>query len=182
LCERFICTSEQIKTKEKFQMNQFKITTVMLGLLSACLAPSIRADDFNKETHLTTNGTLQIQDILLAPGQYTLRLALPDSNETVVSIYNADGTRLEGIVMGWPAYRTDAGDKKLITVSQPQGSQPGSLKYWFFVGDNFGVEFPVKNLPGEAGRVVSSNGHEVKSKGKGQTGAAADDSSSSGRE
>jgi len=163
-------------------MNQFKITTAMLGLLSACLAPSVRADDFNKETHLTTNQPLQIQDVLLAPGQHTLRLALPDANETVVSIYNADGTRLEGIVMGWPAYRTDAGDKKLITVSQPHGSQPSSLKYWFFVGDNFGVEFPVKDQPGEAGRLVGSNGHEVKSKGKGQTGAPADDSSSSGRE
>jgi hypothetical protein len=125
-------------------MNQFKITTVMLGLLSACLAPSMRADDFNKETHLTTNQPLQVQDILLAPGQYTLKLALPNANETVVGIYNAEGTRLEGIVMGWPAYRPDAGDKKLITVSQAQGSQPSSLKYWFFVGDNSGSSSPSK--------------------------------------
>ena len=159
-------------------MNRLTITTAMLGLLTAGLAPSMRADDSNKETRITINQPLQIQDVLLAPGQHVLKLIQPG----VVSIYNADGTRPEGLILGWSAYRTDAGDKKLITVSQPHGSQPSSLKYWFFVGDNFGVEFPVKDQPGEAGRLVGSNGHEVKSKGKGQTGAAADDSSSSGRE
>jgi hypothetical protein len=98
-------------------------------------------------------------------------LTEPDTDHSVVSIFNADGTRLEGIVMGWSAYRADAGDKKLFTISQPQGDQPAKLQTWFYPGDNSGVEFSVKKLAGETGRVV-------KSKQKGQTADAAGNSSS----
>jgi hypothetical protein len=148
-------------------MNRLKITTAMLGLLTAGFASSIRADDSNKETRITINQPLQIQDVLLAPGQHVLKLIQPG----IVSIYNADGTRPEGLILGWSAYRTDAGDKKLIVVSQTQGSQPATLKYWFYPGDNFGLEFPVKKPAVESGRVV-------KPKGAGQTTNAADDASS----
>ena len=139
-------------------MNRLKITTAMLGLLTAGFASSIRADDSNKETRITINQPLQIQDVLLAPGQHVLKLIQPG----IVSIYNADGTRPEGLILGWSAYRTDAGDKKLVTASQSQGEQPATLKTWFYPGDNYGVEFPVSKLPSASGRVA-------KSKGKGQT-------------
>jgi len=122
-------------------MNRFRMTAATLALLSAYLVPSMRADDSNKETHLTINQPLQIQDTLLAPGQYVFKLTEPDTNHSVVSIYKADSTRLEGIIMGWPAYRTDAGDKHLFTISQPEGNQPAKLQTWFYSGDNFGVEF-----------------------------------------
>lgn len=153
-------------------MKRFRMTAATLGLLSAGLVPSMRADDNNKETRMTINGPLQVQDTLLAPGQYVFKLTQPDTAHSVVSIYNADGTRLEGIVMGWSAYRVDAGDKNLFTVSQPQGSQPATLKYWFYPGDNFGVEFSEKKQANETGRVM-------KSKKKGPTTTdAADDASS----
>jgi hypothetical protein len=131
-------------------MNRLKISTAMLGLLTAGFALSVRADESNKETRITIDQPLQIQDVLLAPGQHVLKLIQPG----IVSIYNADGTRPEGLILGWSAYRADAGDKKLITVSQSQGSQPATLKYWFFPGDNFGLEFPVKKPAVESGRVV----------------------------
>jgi hypothetical protein len=148
-------------------MNRLTITTTMLALLTAALAPSMRADDNNKKTIININQPLQIQDVLLAPGQHVLKLLQPG----VVSIYNADGTRSEGIILGWPAYRLDAGDTKLITVSQSQGSQPATLKYWFYPGDNSGLEFPVKKPALESGRVV-------KPKAAGQTTDAADAASS----
>jgi hypothetical protein len=152
-------------------MNRFRLTAATLGLLSASFVPSLRADDNNKETRMTINGPLQVQDTLLAPGQYVFKLSEPDSDHSVVSIYSADGARLEGIVMGWSAYRTDAGDKKLFTISQPQGNQPAKLQTWFYPGDNFGLEFSVKSLAHETGRVM-------KSKQKGQTPDVAGDASS----
>jgi len=124
-------------------MNRFSMTAATLALLSAYLVPSVRADDSNKETHLTIDQPLQIQDTRLAPGQYVLKLADPDTNRSVVSVYNADGNRLEGIIVGWAAYRTDAGDKHQFTISQPEGNQPAKLQTWFYPGDNFGVEFSV---------------------------------------
>jgi hypothetical protein len=152
-------------------MNRIKMTAATLGLLSASFVPSLRADENNKETRMTINGPLQVQETLLAPGQYVFKLTNPDTDHSVVSIYNADGTRLEGIIMGWSAYRVDAGDKNLFAVSQPQGSQPATLKYWFYPGDNFGVEFSEKKQANETGRAM-------KSKKKGPTTTdAADDAS-----
>src|SRR5579864_1914656 len=153
-------------------MNRIKMTAATLGLLSASFVPSMRADENNKETRMTINGPLQVQDTLLAPGQYVFKLTSPDTDHSVVSIYNADGTRLEGIIMGWSAYRVDAGDKSLFGVSQPQGSQPATLKYWFYPGDNFGVEFSEKKQANETGRVMKSN------KKGATTTDAADDASS----
>src|SRR5579872_2791157 len=148
-------------------MNRIKITFAMLGLLAAGFAPSMQADDRDKQTRLSINQPLQVGDILLAPGQYTFKLIEPG----VVSIYNADGTRPEGIILGWSAYRADAGDKTLFTISQPQGDRPAKLQTWFYPGDNSGVEFSVKKPASETGRVV-------KSKQKGQTADAAGNSSS----
>ena len=137
-------------------MNQFKITSAMLGLLIAFFAPSTRASDWNKETHLTTNQPLQVSDTVLPPGQYVLKLIEPNGTRSVVGIYTADGSRLKEFIMGWSAYRTDAGDKQLVTVSQPQGDQPATLKAWFYPGDNFGVEFPVSKPSSGSGRLAKS--------------------------
>ena len=43
-------------------MKRFKITFAMLGLLTAGFAPSMRADDRDKETRLTTNQPLQVRE------------------------------------------------------------------------------------------------------------------------
>jgi hypothetical protein len=142
-------------------MNRLKITAAMLGLLTPCFAPALRADERNKETRVTTNQPLQVQGTVLPPGQYLFKLLEPDTDQNVVSIYSVDGTRLEGIVVGLTAYRADAGDKKLLTVSQPVGDQPAVLNYWFFPGDNEGVEF-------QATKPASANARLAKSKKKGQ--------------
>ena len=133
-------------------MNRFKITFAMLGLLTAGCAPLMRADDRNKETRLTIDQPLQVRDTLLAPGQYVFKLIEPG----VVSIHNADGSRPEGIIMGWPAYRINAGEKKVFTVSEAQGNQPATLKSWFYPGDNSGLEFSAEKLASETGSVVKS--------------------------
>jgi hypothetical protein len=142
-------------------MNRFKITFAMLGLLTAGIAPSMQAGAMDKETRLTTNQPLQVGNILLAPGQYVFKLIDPG----VVSVYNSDGTQPQGIILGWSAYREDAGDRQLFTVSQSQGNQPSTLKYWFFAGDKSGLEFSAKKL--DAGQVA-------RSKKKGPANGAAD--------
>jgi hypothetical protein len=118
-------------------MNQLKTTFALLAVLTACFAPSIQADERNKETHLSINQPLQVGDTLLAPGQYDFELIGP----RVVSIYNVGRNRSEGLVLGWPAYRTNGDDKKLFEVSQSQGDQPATLKTWFYPGDNSGLQF-----------------------------------------
>ena len=141
-------------------MKRFKMTAATLGLLSAYFVPSLRADESNKETRVSINGPLQVQDTLLEPGQYVFQLTLPDTSRTVVNIYNADKTRLEGTIMGWSAYRVDAGDKTLFHISQSQGNQPAKLQTWFYPGDNFGVEFGLTKNTRPTGGVIKSTGQE----------------------
>ena len=131
-------------------MNRIKITFAMLGLLIAAIAPSMQAGAMDKETRLSTNQPLQVGNTVLAPGQYIFKLIEPG----VVSIYNAEGTQPQGIILGWSASRVDAGDKQLFTVSQPQGNRPAALKYWFYPGDTSGVEFSAKKL--EIGQLARS--------------------------
>jgi hypothetical protein len=126
-------------------MTRFKTTAAMFALFAASFAPSMRAAGHDKETRLTIDRPLQVQNTVLAPGEYIFKLTVPDSNHNIVSIYNADGSRLEAIVTGFSVYRQEAADKQLFTFSQPQGNQPSALKSWFYRGDNFGVEFAVKN-------------------------------------
>jgi hypothetical protein len=142
-------------------MNRLKITAATLGLLTSCFAPSLRADERNKETRVTTKQPLQVQDTVLPPGQYLFKLLEPDTDQNLVSIYSADGSRLEGLVVGLAAYRADAGDKKLLTISHPAPGQPAELKYWFFPGGNEGVEF-------QTTKPASASAPLAKSKKKGQ--------------
>jgi hypothetical protein len=67
-------------------MKRFRMTTAMLGLLSTYFAPCVRADDRNKETHLTINVPLRVQDTLLTPGKYVFKLIELGTNSDVVSI------------------------------------------------------------------------------------------------
>jgi hypothetical protein len=159
-------------------MNGLKITAVLMGLLSMGWAPSLRADDFNKETHFTINQPLQVQDTVLAPGDHVLRLTATGSNRTLVSIYDADGIHLEKIVLGFAAYRADGGDPHIITVSQPQGDQAGKLKTWFYPGDNFGVEFADGGSTQSLKSVSNSTGRVINPKDMGQQAGAASSNSS----
>jgi hypothetical protein len=155
-------------------MNRLRTTAATLGLMSACLVPSMRADDSNKETRFTINKTPQVQDILLPPGQHMFKLTEPGSDLNVVSVYGygADGTRrLDGVVTGWSAYRIDAGGKSLFGISQPQGSQPAKLQTWYYPGESFGIEFPIRPR-------ANGTRHLAKSKGKGQNADAPSSSSS----
>jgi hypothetical protein len=126
-------------------MTRFKTTAAMVALITASFAPSVRAAGHDKETRLVIDQPLQVQNTVLAPGEYIFKLTVPDSNHSIVSIYNADGSRLEAIVTGFSAYRQDPADKKLFTFTESRSGQPSVLKSWFYRGDNFGVEFPVKN-------------------------------------
>ncbi len=158
-------------------MNRFKVTVALLGLLAVGCAPNVLADDFNKETHFTINQPLQVQDTVLGPGSYVLKLTAADLDRVLVSIYDADG-RLEKIALGFAAYRADAGDPKMITVSQPQGDQPSKLKTWFYTGETFGVEFAEKGSAQPLKPVINSTGRVNNPKDKGQAAGAASSNSS----
>src|SRR5258707_2952326 len=121
-------------------MNRLKMMFATLGMLSAILAPSLRADERDKTTYITTDQPLQIQGTLLAPGRYMFKLASPDYDHRTVQIYNADGTRLETTILASPAYRLELSEATQMTISDPQAGQPAMLPFWIYPGDHIGLE------------------------------------------
>jgi hypothetical protein len=149
-------------------MNKFKMMSATLGILGSILAPSLRADESDKTTYMTTNQPLQIQGTLLSPGRYMLKVANPDSDRRIVEIFNADGTKLEGLIQALPAYRLELSDAQFV-LADPQAGQPATLQYWFYPGDNSGLEFVTP-------KVASVNAQKPGRKGKSQPASqAADD-------
>jgi hypothetical protein len=139
-------------------MNQFKVMSAALGILGAILAPSLRADESDKTTHITINQPLQIQGTLLAPGRYVFKLASPDYDHHTVQIYNADETRLETTVLANAAYRLKpSGDSQFI-IADPQEGQPATLQFWFYPGDNIGLEFVTRKVAGVNAQKHASKG------------------------
>jgi hypothetical protein len=140
-------------------MNRIKMMSATLGMLSAILAPSLRADQWDKTTYITTNQPLQIQGTLLAPGRYMLKLATPDHDTRAVQIFDADGTRLETTILASPAYRREPTGDTQLTVSDSQAGEPATLRFWFYPGDNSGVEFVTPKVSN-----VNAQKHDAKAK------------------
>lgn len=134
-------------------------TVFCLGLLCAALSRSARADEWNKKTIVTFSGPVEVAGTRLDAGTYVFKLADSESNRHIVRIFNQDENQLIATVMAIPDYRLAPTDKTAIKFSETSngtttsGTLPASgvpIKEWFYPGDNFGQEFPVKVHPAAA--------------------------------
>ena len=138
------------------------------GLLGASSLCPLQAAEWDKQTVFTIAQALHIGGTLLNPGQYVLKLADANSGRDVVQIFSADGERLKAIVLAIPAYRLEPTATSEFTVSEAVAGQPATLRFWFYPGDNLGLEFPVSKQPeGQTSKVAG------KSQTAGQEGGAA---------
>jgi hypothetical protein len=125
-----------------------------ITLLSACvvggLVPSLKADEKDKRTLITLNEPVVVEDVLLKPGEYVLKLAESVADPRIVEIFNRDETHLIGTVMGIPAYRLNPADREEFTFYVEPSGQPEAMHTWFYPGDNIGIEFVApKGTPSE---------------------------------
>lgn len=110
-------------------------------LLTALIAPKVRADEWNKMTKLTFNEPVQIPGAALPAGTYVFKLADSEGDRTIVQIFSEDETRLIATVLAIPDYRLQTPDKTIVSFDERPTGQPEALKAWFYPGDNYGVEF-----------------------------------------
>ena len=122
-------------------MNRLALAIASLGLLGAALAPTVRADEWNKKTIMTVNESIQVPNKVLPPGKYVMKLLDSPSNRHIVQIFNADETHLETTVLAIPNYRLEPTGKTVFTFWETPPGQPKALRAWFYPGDNFGQEF-----------------------------------------
>jgi len=122
-------------------MTRLVVAMASVGLLGIALAPSARADEWNKLTVMTVNEPIQVTNRVLPAGTYVVKLLDSPSDRHIVQIFNKDQTHLETTILAIPNYRIQPTGKTVFTFWETPPGQPKALRAWFYPGDNFGQEF-----------------------------------------
>jgi hypothetical protein len=125
------------------KVNMFRyLQFALLGAsLAGALVPSLKANDRDKTTIITVNEPVAVEDIVLPPGEYVLKLLDSQSSRQIVEIFNRDETHLIGTELAMSAYRLDPSDKARVTFYEAPAGQLPALRTWFYSGDRNGIEF-----------------------------------------
>jgi len=133
----------------KLRYAAFLISFAILGL---ALSPNAQADMWNKKTILTFSGPVRVANTTLPAGTYVFKLA-DTIDRHVVQIFNQDETHVYATVLANAASRLEPADNSVIKFAETasSGSSSGTLpaeglpiKQWFYPGDTYGIEFPVR--------------------------------------
>jgi hypothetical protein len=122
-------------------MTRLVVAMASVALLGIALAPSARADEWNKLTTITVNEPIQVPNKVLPAGTYVIKLLDSPSDRHIVQIFNADQSHLETTILAIPNYRIQPTGKTVFTFWETPPGQPKALRAWFYPGDNFGQEF-----------------------------------------
>ena len=130
-------------------MNLFKTVTTVCGvaLLGAILAPSAKADAWDRKTVITFSGPVEIPGVhlrgwgVLPAGTYVFKILDSQSDRHIVQIFDKDETTVYATILAIPNYRLRATDKTVVTFSERPAGQPEALRAWFYPGRNWGEEF-----------------------------------------
>jgi hypothetical protein len=118
-----------------------------MALVGTLLAPTARADDWNRKTVITFSGPVEIPGVHLAgwgvlpAGAYVFKIMDSQSDRHIVQISNKDETTIYATILAIPNYRLKATDKTVITFRERPAGQPEALRAWFYPGRNWGEEF-----------------------------------------
>ena len=138
-------------------MNRLVLALATVGVLGIALAPTARADEWNKKTIMTVNESIQVPNKVLPAGKYVVKLLDSPSDRHIVQIFNADETHLETTILAIPNYRLQPTGKTVFTFWETPPGQPKALRAWFYPGDNFGQEFA---YPKSAAVQIASVAHQ----------------------
>src|ERR1700692_1484759 len=122
-------------------------TVFGIGLLSATLLPSAKADDFNRKTEITFSGPVEIPAVhltgfgVLPAGTYVFKVMDSQSDRHIVQIFSKDEKTVYATILAIPNYRLKPTDKTVITFRERPAGEPEALRAWFYPGRNWGEEF-----------------------------------------
>ena len=122
-------------------MTRLVVAMASVGLLGVALAPSARADEWNKKTIMTVSEPIQVPNQVLPAGTYVIKLLDSQSDRHIVQIFNKEENHLFTTILAIPNYRIQPTGKTVFTFWETPPGQPKALRAWFYPGDNFGQEF-----------------------------------------
>lgn len=110
-------------------------------VLTVALAPSARADEWNKKTILTFSGPVQIPGATLPAGSYVFKLADIPGNRHVVQVFDKDEKKIYTTMLAIPNERLEPSDDPVVLFSERASGSPQAIKVWFYPGNRVGNEF-----------------------------------------
>jgi LPXTG-motif cell wall-anchored protein len=116
-------------------------SVLLLGLFLAGAGSALAADDSSWNSALHLAQATEIPGKMLEPGDYVVRVLDTKQPRKIVQFTNADGTKVIATVMAVPDYKVKAVQNVEFTYFQRAEGAPMALKEWFYVGNNYGVEF-----------------------------------------
>ena len=115
--------------------------------MGAVLAPTVKADDWNRKTVITFSGPVEIPGVhlqgwgVLPAGTYVFKILDSQSDRHIVQIFSKDEKTVYATILAIPNYRLRATSKTMMTFRERPAGQPEALRAWFYPGKNWGEEF-----------------------------------------
>jgi hypothetical protein len=122
-------------------------TVFGIGLLSAILLPSAKADESDRKTVITFSGPVEIPGVhmkgwgVLPAGTYVFKIMDSQSDRHIVQIFSKDELTVYATILAIPNYRLKPTDKTVMTFRERPAGEPEALRAWFYPGRNWGEEF-----------------------------------------
>jgi hypothetical protein len=123
-------------------MSLFKHTLAVLTMSALfTLAPTVRADEWNKRTIVKIDEAIQLPNAVLQPGTYVFKLLDSQSDRHIVQVFDEKETHLITTVLAIPNYRLEPKGKSVFTFWEVPAGETPAVRAWFYPGDLFGQEF-----------------------------------------
>lgn len=119
--------------------------SVLALSMMGVLAPSMKADEWDKKTYITIDRSIEVERAVLPAGSYVLKLVDLPSDRHLVRIMNAEETRVIATVSTVPILRLVAADDSEFRFRSFETGRPPALRAWFYPGDPVGFEFKLSD-------------------------------------
>jgi hypothetical protein len=117
---------------------------VMLGMVMAAglfFNFAAHADEADQKTIITFSTPVQIPGEILAAGTYMFKLAENGSDQNLVQIFNAGGTKLYATLLTVPTDRQKVTGDTTVTLAEQGSGQLDALMKWYYPGEETGHQF-----------------------------------------
>jgi hypothetical protein len=133
--------------KQSVSHYQLMLAFFAAALTVLFLAPLAHADEWDKKTILTVNETIQVQDAVLQPGQYVMKLLNSSTDRHVVQIFNGRENHVVATILTIPKERMEATGNTQFTYYETPSGTARAMRAWYYPGDLTGQEFRYPKHP-----------------------------------
>lgn len=125
----------------------------LVAAMTAAPAGAVTAVSYDKLTHLTFSGSVQIPGVTLTAGTYRFRLANPDTSRNVIQVLSHDGSIVYAMFHTIPDSRMRVTEDATVTFRETPVGVPPAVRSLFYGGEHRGYEFvyphggPIMSMP-----------------------------------